>query len=376
MRKLVVAMVAVAVGSMAVIAAPADAQASRLVTIQVPSVSQAGQYVVVQGRAPARATLVRIERRVGDRWALVRRAKVTNGRYLVRLRPAAGVTKFRARVDSRYSAARTLRVVRPPTTTTAKDACGTRPAKADGSLWACTFNDDFSASTLDRTKWMPQTQFGSGVQTARACYLDDPSVINQANGFLNLTVRKVADPVSCSFGGLSGPTDYVGGSVTTYHLFSQQYGRFEAKIKNTATTSPGLHEAFWLWPDDRVPSTALWPYAGEIDISETYSSHPNLSIPFLHYSADVYGSLPGTNTAWNCTANRGVWNTYTLEWSANRLEIKVNGKTCLVNTSGDPAFQKPYIMTLSQMLGAAGNVYDGRAPMPATMSVDYVKVWK
>ena len=118
---------------------------------------------------------------------------------------------------------------------------------------------------------------------------------------------------------------------------------------------------------------------------ERWLSHPRVSVPDrlrqlteveCEDSADVYGSLPGTNTAWNCTANRGVWNTYTLEWSANRLEIKVNGKTCLVNTSGDPALQKPYIMTLSQMLGAAGNVYDGRAPMPATMSVDYVKVWK
>ena len=84
----------------------------------------------------------------------------------------------------------------------------------------------------------------------------------------------------------------------------------------------------------------------------------------------------GTNTAWNCAAQRGVYNTYTLIWGSNRLEIQVNGKTCLVNTSADAAFQKPYIMALTQALGAAGNEYDGRAPIPATMNVDYVKVWK
>jgi len=222
---------------------------------------------------------------------------------------------------------------------------------------------------------MPQTQFATGVQAAHACYLDDPSVISVANGSLNLTLRKVATPVSCTFGGLTGPTNYVAGSVMTYRLFSQQYGRFEARIKNTATTYPGLQETFWLWPDDRY-STGLWPYAGEIDVAETYSSYPTLVIPYLHYSADAWGPINGLNTAWTCGAARGVWNTYTLEWTASKIQIFVNGKSCLVNTSGDSAFQKPYIIALTQLMGAAGNVYDGRAPLPATTSVDYVRVWK
>jgi beta-glucanase (GH16 family) len=181
--------------------------------------------------------------------------------------------------------------------------------------------------------------------------------------------------VSCSFGGLTGPTSYVSGGVMSYRTFSQQYGRFEARIKNTATLFPGLQESFWLWPDDRVPQTTLWPYAGEIDISETYSSYPTLSIPFLHYSADAGGSIPGLNTAWNCSAPRGQWNTYALEWTATRLTVLVNGKTCLTNTSGDAAFMKPYIMAFTQGLGGAGNVFDGRAPL-GTMNVDYVRVWK
>ncbi|MCX6397860.1 MAG: glycoside hydrolase family 16 protein [Propionibacteriales bacterium] len=260
----------------------------------------------------------------------------------------------------------------PPTT----DACGTVLAKADGTPWSCTFADNFDGTALNRANWLPQTQFAMGTQAAHTCYADDPSTISVANGALNLTMRKVATPVSCTFGGMSGPTNYVSGSVMTYRLFSQQYGRFEARIKNTATTAPGLHEAFWLWPDDRYSDGTVWPYAGEIDISETYSVYANLSIPFLHYSADAYGAQPGLNTAWNCTAYRGVWNTYTLEWTATKLQIFVNGTSCLVNTSGDPAFAKPYIMALTQGMGTTGNVYDGRAPLPATMSVDYVKVWK
>jgi beta-glucanase (GH16 family) len=256
------------------------------------------------------------------------------------------------------------------------DACGTQLEKADGSPWSCTFADDFSGNVLNRKKWVPQTAFSTGSESAFACYLDDPSTVSVSGGNLNLTVRRVAAPVACKTGDGMASTNYVAGMVSTYHLFSQEYGRFEARIRSTATSDPGLHEAFWLWPDDRVASAAVWPDAGEIDVSETYSKYPNLSVPFLHYSADSQGSIPGTNTAWDCTAYRGDWNTYTLEWSAVRLEIFVDGKSCLVNTSGDPAFQKPYIVAFTQALGLAGNEYDGRAPLPATMSIDYLRVWK
>lgn len=264
----------------------------------------------------------------------------------------------------------------PALLTSTSDACGPRPAKPDGTLWSCTFDDDFSGTALDRTKWMPQTQFSSGYGADHACYIDDPSTISEGGGVLDLTLHRAATPVHCRFDHADQQASFVSGSVMTYHLFSQEFGRFEARVKDTATTMPGLQESFWLWPDDRYSSTALYPLSGEIDVAETYSSQPHLAIPFLHYAADALGPRPGLNTAWDCPAERGVWNTYTLTWTAHRIEIDVNGRTCLVNTSGDPAFDKRYIMALTQLIGAKGNVYDGRAPLPATMSIDYVRVWR
>lgn len=393
MKKVVLALIVV-LGATLAVTGSAEARPSRSVTINMPTTSVVGQYLLVRGRAPAKAERVRIERRVGTRWVLVKRAAVRDGRYSVRIRPAQGSHRFRARVATRYSEGRTVRVVPAPAPTPSptptpapipepeplpdgpSDTCGVRPQKGDGSYWACTFRDDFSGSELDRSKWMPQTIFATGTQAAHACYLDSPSVISQSNGALNLTLRKLPNPVSCTFGGFTGPTEYVAGSVMTYRIFSQKYGRFEARIKNTAANVPGLHEAFWLWPDDRYSDGTIWPYAGEIDITETYSKYPTLSVPFLHYAADTLGNVLGVNTAWNCTAHRGVWNTYTLEWSASRLEILVNGNTCLVNTSGDAAFQKPYIMALTQLMGTTGNELTADTPVPATMNVDYVKVWK
>jgi beta-glucanase (GH16 family) len=253
--------------------------------------------------------------------------------------------------------------------------CGPTLAKPGGGLWECTFADEFSGTSLDRSKWLPQTNFGTGTSSAaaRSCHVDDPANVAVGQGFLKLTVRKASTPVVCQ----GSPANYTSGQVSTYRKFSQQYGRFEARMKvhGTFGSKPGLQESFWMWPDDRY-STGAWPAAGEIDVAELYSKYNSYVIPFLHYTAnDNGGPKPGVNTAY-CAAARGRFNTYTLTWTATQLKIDVNGTTCLVNTSGDPAFQKPYIVAFTQALGVGTNALAWNTPMPATMQVDYVRVWR
>ena len=57
-------------------------------------------------------------------------------------------------------------------------------------------------------------------------------------------------------------------------------------------------------------------------------------------------------------------------------EVFVNGRTCLVNTSGDSAFRKRYILNLTQALGTGTDALTAATQVPAVMNVDYVKVWK
>jgi beta-glucanase (GH16 family) len=251
--------------------------------------------------------------------------------------------------------------------------CGPALDKPGGGQWECTFADEFNGTSLDRTKWLPQIYHGTGSPT-RACFVDHPNNISVSSGVLRLTVRKVPKPVVCD----GKSANYTSGSVSTYHRFSQQYGRFEARMKSHLTwgSIPGLQEAFWLWPDDRVASNVAWPAAGEIDIAETYSLYNWYAVPFLHYTAnDNGGPKPGVNTAY-CPAARGKFNTYTLTWTPTTLTILVNGKTCLVNTSGDPAFQKPYIAAFTSALGVGSNALAWNTPIPATMHVDYLRVWR
>jgi beta-glucanase (GH16 family) len=262
----------------------------------------------------------------------------------------------------------------------AADACGETILKATGEAWRCTFADDFDGTVLDTRKWRVQTGDSTGDYhdvTVKSCNEDSPDTVAVRDGALHLSVVSGA-PVTCA--GLEGATTpYHSGRVSTYHTWSQQYGRFEARIRNTATTEPGLHEGFWMWPDTRYPEgQGEWPDNGEIDIVETRSVLADRAVPFLHSADDLIGSItegPNANTAWDCAAERGVWNTYAMEWSPERIEIFVNGESCLVNTAPNDAFKKRYIMVLSQGLGVLGNSLTENTPLPATMEIDYVRAW-
>jgi beta-glucanase (GH16 family) len=355
-------------------ALPAHAANSHRTTLRLHQPVTTGNAALLAGRVTGRHGRVDLQQLESGHWVKVRSLAVRHHVYRTSVALTADAQVFRTAVRGVVSSSRTVAAAVP------SDACGTRPRKPDGSYWACTFDDEFNGTSLDRTKWVPQTVFSSGNYLgAFACYFDDPSVVSVSGGTLNLSVRKVATAQTCQYPGLPiGSTQYLAGMVSTYHLFSQRYGRFEARLKTTATSQPGLQEEFWLWPDDRDPLGQLpWPLNGEIDVAETYSQYPTLDIPFLHYGLlDNGGPIPGTNTAWNCTAQRGVFNTYTLEWTPSKIQIFVNGQSCLVNTSGDSAFAKNYILDFTQALGYGTNSYVGTAPMPATMNVDYVKVWQ
>ena len=345
----------------------------------------AADAVVVSGRTASRSTRVRIDRRTATGWSRVKVVRARAHRYRTTLRVSGDQQlTLRATSDRLSRTARTTLVAsatkaaptKKPQPQPQYDECGLRPLKADGTAWSCSFDDEFNGTALDRTKWLPQTAFTTGSPDAYACYVDDPRNVSVADGTLDLTVRKLASPQPCPAYAAGASTPFTGGSVSTYRLFSQQYGRFEARILSQATTGPGLHDAFWLWPDDRYPSSVLWPAAGEIDIAENYSYYSGLAIPFLHYAADAGGPQPGINTAWDCAAPRGQWNTYALEWTPTRVEIFVNGRSCLVNTSGDPAFQKPYIAALTAGLGVGANALTDDSQLPSTMKVDYFHVWR
>jgi beta-glucanase (GH16 family) len=177
-------------------------------------------------------------------------------------------------------------------------------------------------------------------------------------------------------------TQYTGGNVASKGRFSQTYGRFEIRASFPATVVPGLHSALWMWPDKQTYGSN-WR-SGEIDIAEYRTFYPNFPVPTIHYVSDE----PDPDaTTWKCAVYRpDLMHLYVLEWTRQSLTIKYDGRTCLVNRWKPSApltrpapFNHPFFMILTQSLGRGrptGNLFDAlKTPLPATMRIDWVKVW-
>jgi beta-glucanase (GH16 family) len=285
----------------------------------------------------------------------------------------------------------------PTQTSTGSGACGGEQyTKPDGSAYVCSFDDEFNGSALDRTAWMPQTtaisNFTMGKAPYKVCFVDNGDTIAEAGGYLHLSVVKTAAKFTCTApttGGLSlhnFSTQYEGGEVMTYNLFSQEYGRFEVRAKLPQSTVKGLQETFWLWPNNPTLHGA-YPGSGEIDFAEFYSQYQNQVIPYIHYDygTSTVNTTTNTNIVTNdytCIIDPTQFNDYAVDWQPGRITLTYNGNVCLVdnykasNATSPAPFDQPFFLVLTQALGIGGNAPTASTPIPATSLVDYVRVWK
>jgi beta-glucanase (GH16 family) len=257
--------------------------------------------------------------------------------------------------------------------------CGGQPATGvDGQQWQCTFDDEFNGTALDSTKWIAQQTANSGYHSGLECFEDSPDNVSVSGGTLNLTVEQVPSSFVCP-AVPSYPTQYTSGMVSTYQRFTQTYGLFEVRAKVSAATTQGLQTSFWLYPANLT--YGAWPASGEIDIAELFSQYPKLAIPTMHYN-DSWEDPDATDD--NCLiGDPGQFHTYALEWTPQSMTFLYDGQTCLVDhwISASPLvhpepFNQPFYICLTQALGIGSNLFlPGTTPLPATTSVDWVRVW-
>jgi beta-glucanase (GH16 family) len=256
---------------------------------------------------------------------------------------------------------------------------------SDGSVWTCSFDTEFTGTTLP-SDWVPITTATSGyVSGLTACFVNSPNNISVGNGYLSLTARREAAPFYCNALSTGFTTQYTSGTVSTYGLFSQTYGRFEVRAKVPASAIAGLQSSFWLNPLHQT--YGAWPNSGEIDIAETYSDYPGLAIPYLHYTPflglEISALDINTATTDSCTITPGAFNTYDVEWTPSTMTFIYNGKTCLVDRwwpmfpefAPEP-FNQPFFINLTQALGISPNTFNpATTQLPATTEVQYVRAW-
>ncbi|WP_310555138.1 glycoside hydrolase family 16 protein [Flavobacterium sp.] len=247
--------------------------------------------------------------------------------------------------------------------------------KVDERNWQLTWNDEFNGATgesPDATKWTYDIGTGNGGWGNQELeyYTNRPeNVAMDGNGNLVITAKKE------NFGGSA----FTSARIKTQGLFSQTYGRYEARLKTPY--GPGIWPAFWMLGSNIT--TNAWPQCGEIDIMELRGQLPNINNGTIHgpgYSGGnaITGSYALKNSRYDVD-----YHVFAVEWDANKMDFYVDDYLyqCIeksdVLLKGQWVYDNPFFLILNIAVG--GNFVGfptEQTPLPQTMTVDYVRVYK
>jgi beta-glucanase (GH16 family) len=250
-------------------------------------------------------------------------------------------------------------------------------AMAPDSSWALAFRDEFNDSSLDTVKW--ETHYACGRQVLMECTADFPQSrsgerlysdwlngeaqwyrpgnVTEGNGYLMLTAKR-EDTVSFTSGRLF---NYTSGMVQSKPSFSFREGFMEARVQ--LPTGFGLWPAFWTWPENEQ-----WP--PEIDAFEFFGSHPTFL--YLGYHDQERGS---SSKAISATDWRIGWHTIAVHWERRKLTWYIDGVARRV-VHDDPALSMYMLATLAVCNGQKCPAPNSTTILPASLKMDYVRVWK
>jgi beta-glucanase (GH16 family) len=259
-------------------------------------------------------------------------------------------------------------------------SCGSgatlQPASPPG--YKLVWSDEFSGpdgSSPDATKWACEIGGHGWGNNELEYYTNRPQNVQVKGGNLVITAQKE------NYTGSDGVTrNYTSARLKTQGLFTQAYGRFEARIKIPA--GQGMWPAFWMLGND-IP-TVGWPRSGEIDIMENIGREPSMVHGSLH-GPSTGGHTSDTTAPYTLPAGQNFssdFHIYAVEWEPGTVRFYVDSNLySTVNASQWPAggtwvFDHPFFILLNLAVG--GNwpgSPDNTTVFPQQMLVDYVRVY-
>jgi beta-glucanase (GH16 family) len=226
-----------------------------------------------------------------------------------------------------------------------------QPSWAPSGTAKLTFDDEFSGTSLDTSKW--ENGWFGGTQPINsdelACY--GHSHVTVSGGTLNLLLTH---DNTCG-------KPYTGAAVDSIGKFAQTGGSFEARVflPDDGHGNAVAWPAWWLNGPDNVP----WPQHGEIDVVEGLSGSPETAA-HVHYDNN-------NDRGWTAPTGMTGWHTYGVKWDAATQFTQFYWDGRLVWSAQFPPAYPEYLV-LDFTMGQDSHVPSG----PVTMKVDWVRVWK
>jgi beta-glucanase (GH16 family) len=266
-------------------------------------------------------------------------------------------------------------------------ATGTTASTDAGSSalpgWVLTWSDEFDGpdgSAVDPTKWTHDVG-GTGWGNEELEYYTDgtQNAVVQGGNLVITATTQGASSLSCSYPS-NGACEYTSARLKTQGLFSQQYGRFEARIQ--IPEGQGLWPAFWMLGANI--DTASWPDCGEIDIMENVGKEPAENHGSLHMPAAGTTNDDDLTGQYSLTTGKlgDDFHTYAVEWSSAAIRFYVDDQLYETQTPATATgrtweFDAPFFILLNVAVGGAfPGSPDSSTMFPQTMKVDWVRVYQ
>ena len=250
-----------------------------------------------------------------------------------------------------------------------------RQSSPPANPWQLVWSDEFDApngSSPDAHRWTYDLGGKGWGNQELETYTDRTLNVSIRNGMLVIQALKE------NFTGKDGVSrEYTSGRIKTQGLFSQAYGRVEARIK--LPYGQGLWPAFWMLGDK-----GGWPQGGEIDIMENIGREPSLVHGTIH--GPGYSGAKGIGAPYSLPNGQRFaddFHIFDVDWQPGEIKFLVDGNVYATFTPANlPAgtrwvYDHPFFIILNVAVGGSwpGNP-DPSTTFPQTMLVDYVRVYK
>lgn len=233
------------------------------------------------------------------------------------------------------------------------------------NTWTMTFDDEFSGTNLDLSKWQT-LDICCGGYDHKEHYVPQNCVVT--NGVLEEVFNNNG----------SGNYPYTSGAITSY--YKQQYGYWE--IRAQLPPGDGMWPAFWML---ETPTTGTFNGTGwEIDIMEALGSLPNWVTS--HLGDWVNGSATWYGCQWSSSPPVNFqtgYHTFGCEWKTNNdflfyVDDVLYGT--LTAAEGDSISPLAVCANLQGAInggpdGLTPNV-DSSTPFPSYYYIDYIRIYQ
>jgi beta-glucanase (GH16 family) len=266
-------------------------------------------------------------------------------------------------------------------------ATGTGGAAGAGGAatsWTLTWSDEFNGadgSAVDSSKWVYDTGGNGWGNSEYEYYTSGTANAVQQGGNLVITATTAgASSHTCSYPS-NGPCQYTSARIKTLGKFSQQYGRFEARIQ--IPEGQGIWPAFWMMGDNI--NQVNWPSCGEIDVMENIGKEPSINHGSMHMPASGSTSdsqLTGMYTLPGGAKLGDAFHVYAIEWTSSQVAFYVDDTLYEMQTKTGATgrtweFDHPFFILLNVAVGGTWpGAPDSTTTFPQTMKVDYVRVYQ